>query len=139
MAEAALLAILALSPEMRRPRPWLKDKLWGDRFVEQGAMGLCRALANIRKSFGPARAALCADKRAVRLGQVVRIRHNTNITADDFHAELSIADPKFEQWHLEAISSLADNTGEGAAAPRFCLWPSVRGRPDQTPIAQTTR
>ena len=130
--EVALLAILALSPEMRRPRLWLQDKLWSDRFAEQGAMSLRRALANIRKSFGPTRAALCADNRAVWLVQGVRIRQNTNIAAADFLAELSIADPEFEQWRLEMVLGLTGDIGEGTAQPSTSPTVINRASPEPT-------
>lgn len=104
--EAAILAILALSPEMRRPRIWLQDKLWSDRFTEQGGMSLRRALANIRKTLGAERDALCADKRAVWLDDRVRVRQDTAVAAEDFLSELSIADAEFEQWRRETSADL---------------------------------
>jgi tetratricopeptide (TPR) repeat protein len=63
----ALLAMLALSPENKRSRVWIQDKLWGSRGKEQGAASLRQSLAEIRKALGDQRGCLLADSYIISL------------------------------------------------------------------------
>lgn len=59
--------MLALSPENKRSRVWLQDKLWGSRGKEQGAASLRQSLAEIRRALGRERACIVADNYSVSL------------------------------------------------------------------------
>jgi hypothetical protein len=96
--DRAVLALLAMSPEHRRRRLWLQDKLWSDRFEEQSRASLRRSLANIRKSFGLYRDALDADKLIVSLRNVKIIQEKLDPVVSEFLEELDVRDPKFGAW-----------------------------------------
>lgn len=63
----ALLALLSLGDRQPRARPWLQSVLWPDRGEEQARVSLRQCLAEIRKSFGPHKECLVADRRSVQL------------------------------------------------------------------------
>ncbi len=62
-----LLAILAFSPEKKRPRRWLESKLWSGRGPEQAGASLRQTLAEIRKSLGQYESILVTDRNDVAL------------------------------------------------------------------------
>ena len=100
--DRAVLALLAMSPEHRRRRLWLQDKLWSDRFEEQSRASLRRSLANIRKSLGVYRDALDADKLIVSLRNVKIVMEQIDPSLSEFLEELDVRDPKFGAWLAEA-------------------------------------
>src|SRR3954447_21499966 len=63
----ALIAMLALSPEHKRARLWLQDRLWGSRAKAQGAASLRQSLMEIRRALGEARGVLSSDSFNVSL------------------------------------------------------------------------
>ena len=63
----ALLALLALSPDMARPRRWLEDKLWSTFGPEQASANLRQALSKLRTALGEDADALMADRSSVSL------------------------------------------------------------------------
>ena len=63
----ALLALLALSPEMSRPRRWLEDKLWSQFGPEQASANLRQALSKLRSALGDHADVLRADRASVSL------------------------------------------------------------------------
>ncbi|APZ54999.1 transcriptional regulator [Salipiger abyssi] len=99
----ALLALLALSPDMSRPRRWLEDKLWSQFGPEQASANLRQALSKLRGSFGAHDGVLLADRNSVALDP-------SRITVDlrddglpgDLRTELleglDARDPEFEEW-----------------------------------------
>ncbi|MBY6004848.1 transcriptional regulator [Salipiger bermudensis] len=99
----ALLALLALSPEMSRTRRWLEDKLWSQFGPEQASANLRQALSKLRSALGPHAGILVADRSTVALAQ-------TGIAVDlrdeglpfDQRSELleglDARDPEFEEW-----------------------------------------
>lgn len=62
-----LLALIALTPEKRRSRSIVQDKLWSDRGPEQGAASLRQTLSEIRRALGDQRECLLTDTRVVAL------------------------------------------------------------------------
>src|SRR5260370_34594898 len=100
----ALIAMLALSPENKRSRVWVQDRLWGSRGREQGAASLRQSLAEIRKALGDERACLLADNYILSL--------DPNLFETDIDREallgreqdsellegLDIAEEGFEDW-----------------------------------------
>ena len=98
----ALLAMLALSPESKRSRVWIQDKLWGSRGKEQGAASLRQSLSEIRKALGNDRGLLFADSYVLALDPAL---FETDIDlasgADDcgeFLEGLDIGEDGFEDW-----------------------------------------
>jgi tetratricopeptide (TPR) repeat protein len=63
----AILAMLALSPDNKRSRVWLQDRLWGSRGPEQGAASLRQSLSEIRRALGREQGALITDRYVLAL------------------------------------------------------------------------
>jgi len=100
----ALIALLALSPEHRRARLWIQDRLWGSRAKEQGAASLRQSLLEIRKAFGDARRVLWSDSFNVSLDpRLFETDLGTALSGND--SELlegfDIAEEEFESWLRE--------------------------------------
>ncbi|CAD7054193.1 SARP family transcriptional regulator [Pseudorhizobium endolithicum] len=99
----ALLAMLALSRRGSRSRVWLRDKLWSDRPEEQASASLRQALLEIRKSLGPARDLVRADKLTVWL-DLDRVELDINqataseSACDQLLEGMDVRDPEFEEW-----------------------------------------
>lgn len=70
----ALLAMLALSAQLGRSRSALRDTLWSDRSIEQGASSLRQTLAEIRKALGGDRDCIVSERRFISLAA-----HRVNI------------------------------------------------------------
>ncbi|MCR8547378.1 transcriptional regulator [Salipiger sp. P9] len=99
----ALLALLALSPEMTRPRRWLEDKLWSQFGPEQASANLRQALSKLRAALGPHSGILLADRSAIAL-DTARVAVDLPLDAppDAPRAALleglDARDPEFEEW-----------------------------------------
>jgi tetratricopeptide (TPR) repeat protein len=63
----AILAMLGLSPDNKRSRVWLQDRLWGSRGPEQGAASLRQSLSEIRRALGDEQGALITDRYVLAL------------------------------------------------------------------------
>jgi tetratricopeptide (TPR) repeat protein len=98
-----LLALLALSSGMSRPRRWLEDKLWSTFGPEQAGANLRQALSKLRSALGPYSQVLIADRSSVALD---RKRVRVDVIAHEFRIEpgqellegLDVRDPEFEEW-----------------------------------------
>lgn len=94
----ALLALLALSPDYRRSRQWLIDKLWSDRSPEQASGSLRQALVDLRKAFGAHADVLTTDRETVAL-VAERVRIVRDGPADLGLLEgIAVRDPAFREW-----------------------------------------
>lgn len=101
-----VLALLCLTPERRRPRRWIEDKLWSDRATEQASSSLRQALTQIRRALSPDADLLLADRGSVALadqvvvdlenepGEVARKLQQGRQLLEGF----DIRDPEFEDW-----------------------------------------
>ncbi|EEX15549.1 transcriptional regulator, sarp family [Citreicella sp. SE45] len=99
----ALLALLALSPEMARPRRWLEDKLWSTFGPEQASANLRQALSKLRTALGEDADALMADRSSVSLdvSRVTVDLHDDGLPLDlrtELLEGLDARDPEFEEW-----------------------------------------
>lgn len=109
----ALLAMLALSPEMTRPRRWIEDKLWSTFGPEQASANLRQALSKLRTALGPAEAVLIADRSDVRLDpRRVRVDLHEEVIPEDDRIELlqgmDVRDPEFEDWLRQERGALRE-------------------------------
>ena len=113
-----LLAMLAMSPNMNRPRRWLEDKLWSTFGPEQASANLRQALSKLRSELAPDSDLLGSDRRSVWLDQSrIRVDLLEEVVPADERTELleglDIRDPEFEDWlrqeraHLQAMVSRA--------------------------------
>ncbi|SLN72737.1 hypothetical protein ROJ8625_03875 [Roseivivax jejudonensis] len=98
-----LLALLALSPGMRRPRRWIEDKLWSGFAPEQASANLRQALAKLRSGFGDAADILSADRASVGLdaGRITvdLLEHEIDYeAAHELLEGLDVRDSEFEDW-----------------------------------------
>ena len=93
----ALLSMLALAPEYRLSRSFLKSHLWGDRSETQSSASLRQALSSLRKIFEDYPLILNITQEFVALdnSQVLIIFPNPGET---LLAGLDIRDHGFEDW-----------------------------------------
>ena len=99
----AILAMLALSPENKRSRVWLQDRLWGSRGAEQGAASLRQSLSEIRRALGAEQGVLITDRYVLALDQsrfeLELDRHAPGETSGSELLEgLDIGEEGFEDW-----------------------------------------
>ncbi|MCC1493813.1 transcriptional regulator [Cognatishimia sp. F0-27] len=100
----ALLALLALSPGMTRPRRWVEDKLWSGFAPEQSSANLRQALTKVRAALGAWRDVLNADRTdlwldAARLQvDVLEAPSLAAIKGTEILQGLDARDPEFEDW-----------------------------------------
>lgn len=95
-----LLAILALSKDMRRSRVWLRGKLWSTSGTAQGSDSLRQCLTEVRRALGPGEA-LVTDRRSVALDpdQVeIRMPAADGDAARELCTDIDVADPEFLTW-----------------------------------------
>ena len=99
----ALLALLALSPGLTRPRRWVEDKLWSTFGAEQASANLRQSLSKLRQALGAHREALQADRNTVWLDRdaVIVDMIDGDLSFEE-RAELlegmDARDPEFEDW-----------------------------------------
>lgn len=144
--ECGVLALVALSPERRRTRSYLQDKLWSDRPGEKAQANLRRALSNIRKHLGPHRGTLRSDNRAVWLAPSTEVIVLGDPQDDDFLCELAIDDPEFQDWLRTSVVTPAGARQDGTMPPDPLLTPPVtppltlpRGLPTRISLLQAER
>lgn len=99
----ALLALLALGPNMSRPRRWLADKLWSNFGAEQASANLRQALSKLRSALGPHKDILITDRHTVSLNEaMVDVDLIQQVVPEDERAELlqglDARDPEFSNW-----------------------------------------
>ncbi len=99
----ALLALLALSPNMSRPRRWLEDKLWSTFGAEQAGANLRQSLSKIRHALGDQKHIVKSDRTNLSLDADL-------VWVDLIHGELPLSeriellegmdsrDQEFEDW-----------------------------------------
>lgn len=111
-----LLALLALSPEHRRPRRWVEERLWSDRGPQQSAGSLRQCLVDVRKALGDFAGVLQADRRWIALdpGRVV-VEQAADPGADLLEG-LPIRDRAFRDWLASVRGSAAATPSAPAAA-----------------------
>lgn len=107
----ALLAVLALSPEMTRPRRWLEDKLWSNFGPEQAGANLRQALSKLRSALGDAGDVIAADRTTVSLDpRRVTVDLLREVVPEDDRIELlqgmDVRDPEFEDWLRQERAAL---------------------------------
>ncbi|MGP6086719.1 transcriptional regulator [Antarctobacter jejuensis] len=107
----ALLAMLALSPDMTRPRRWIEDKLWSTFGPEQASANLRQALSKLRSALGDAADVLIADRTGVSLDRRrVTVDLLEEVVPEDDRTELlqgmDVRDPEFEDWLRQERAAL---------------------------------
>lgn len=114
----AILAMLCQTPDRRRARRWLEQRLWSDRGAEQASGSLRQALMEIRKALGDEADRLETDRDMVRLGGVT-----TDLEAGpedatralqagrEFLEGIDIIDKGFEDWLREERARVESGLG----------------------------
>ncbi|MGD1884773.1 MAG: hypothetical protein ACFB11_21110 [Paracoccaceae bacterium] len=94
----AILAMVAMSPEMRRERKWLEKMLWSERNEDVAKGGLRQALSELRTSLGPCAKALKVGSDAISLepGLIRKTYTQGETLLDDLWG--SVRDPSFAAW-----------------------------------------
>ncbi|MBS0565715.1 MAG: tetratricopeptide repeat protein [Proteobacteria bacterium] len=119
-----LVALLALTPDRRRPRRWIEARLWSDRGPDQASGSLRQALVELRTALGDSAGQVRTDREFVAVEGL-----RTDIEDDPRTAEAELAagrellegidvrDQAFEAWLREQRSRLAGRAGRMIAAP----------------------
>ncbi len=110
----ALLALLALSPEHRRTRRWVEERLWSDRSPQQSAGSLRQCLVDVRKALGPFAEVLQADRRWIGLDPARIVVDGAAGEGEDFLDGLPIRDRAFRDW-LASLRPVAPSPPRAAA------------------------
>lgn len=101
MRARALLAILGTDTRSPRSRNWLQSKLWSQSADSKGSASLRQCLTDIRRAFGPHKAALRATRHEVQLDPtMVRADIDTLSPGPDTDVleGLDVPDHEFEDW-----------------------------------------
>lgn len=110
-----LLALLGLSPGLRRSRAWLQDKLWSDRAPVQASGSLRQCLTEIRTSLGQHVDCLRTDRGWVALDparvHVIADRDRPGTDDVEFLEGLDIRDAEFEHWIRDQRLHRSDRQG----------------------------
>ena len=119
-----ILALLATSPALRRPRAWLQDKLWSDSAPEQGAANLRQTTLRLRREVaaepgwlvsGPGWIGLDPGRVAVALDPAPG-EWGLAGEGPEFCEGLDIADPEFEDWIRDLRLAHEDRLARDRAA-----------------------
>jgi len=117
-----LIALLATSPEMSRPRRWLEDKLWSDRGPVQASASLRHTLSEIRRLFADHPGFLLTDRSTIALaGERISTDLDNPLgemgERREFLEGIDVRDPEFEDW-LRAMRSRFAAASDGPGAGR---------------------
>ncbi|WP_427969809.1 hypothetical protein [Altererythrobacter sp.] len=116
-----LIALLATEDRMARTRVWLQDKLWSNHNSDHSANNLRQVLFKLRKSLGPFRDILRADRELIHLDHT-QVKIETG--GDGIFLEgIDIRDQEFEAWL--AAKRARDSTGEIGERPETAAPKSV--------------
>ncbi|MEO1092660.1 MAG: hypothetical protein AAFX81_18715 [Pseudomonadota bacterium] len=97
--EAAIVATLALSPQRRRTRAWLRALLWGDRFEAQAAASLRQSLSRLRRALSDHPEFFCADGDSVWLPpEIVEIDVGRVGQRQELLEGIDVRSEAFEDW-----------------------------------------
>lgn len=115
-----LLALLGTSPNLRRARGWIQDKLWSNSPPEQGAQSLRQTVLRLRRALGPYEGCLVSERGWIWLlsdeVRVVRDPAEYDWRQTDEIPELfeglDIHDPEFEDWARDQRLAFADRAEE---------------------------
>lgn len=119
----ALLALLATSPDQRRARRWLEERLWSDRGPQQAAGSLRQALVDLRRALGPHGDIVHATRDWVEIRQGCL---SVLAPGGEFLEGISVRDPAFLRWlDAQRRQQTAGQPGQVQApeAPASA-WPS---------------
>lgn len=132
-----LLALLGVSPGLRRSRAWLKDKLWSDREEEQASASLRQVLSLLRRGVATEAPWLVSQGHWVVLdgSQVTVALHpapgDVEISGEpsEFCEGLDIADPEFEDWIRDQRMAWSDRLAEAIAPMTARFAPPALAEP----------
>lgn len=121
--ERGLLALVALSPQKRRSRNYIKEKLWSDRDSVQAAGSLRRALCDLRADLGDAAQGLCSDRNDIWFGDSMVVLDDPSLNEQcDLLETLDVPEPEFDDW-LRDIRQ----TDTSAISPMLAPLVSTKG------------
>jgi hypothetical protein len=119
-----LLALLGVSPGLRRSRAWLKDKLWSDRQDEQASASLRQVLSLLRHEVAVEAPWLLSQGTWVVLDPALIAvvlqpgpgDWETSGEPSEFCEGLDVADPEFEDWIRDQRLAWADRLDDAIRA-----------------------
>ncbi len=116
----AIIAMLALSPDGKRARAWLQDKLWSTRAPEQGAGSLRQSIHEARIALGKHRDLIVADKFALSLDRTkctIDLEDEPHVVARadvELLEGLDVGDDEFEDWLRAQRAAFRERTANAA-------------------------
>jgi hypothetical protein len=129
----AILALLATSPTLKRPRSWIQDKLWSDSLPERGASNLRQCVHRLKRDVGFSADWFVSDSQFLALDPAM-VTVRTDIGPDgaaftseapEFCEGLDVVDPEFEDWIRDRRLDFEDRWEQAAAAPPQPARPST--------------
>ncbi|AUH66545.1 hypothetical protein [Paracoccus zhejiangensis] len=124
MKTQALVALIALAPDMRRSRVWLQDRLWSDRDEAQASASLRQAVYQLRQSLGSAGALLHSDRQVLSFDPSrIAILPPEDGPDSELLQGIDIRDPEFEHWLN--LQRMADQPAPQARATRATERPTT--------------
>jgi len=94
----ALLAMVAMDPDMKRSRQWLKSKIWCRSGEPQCSYSLRQCLFKLRAIFGDELPILEADREFVSLRGVSLKRPSQFFRNGEFFEDAPNLDMPFQEW-----------------------------------------
>lgn len=111
----AMFALLATSPDMRRSRRWLEDKLWSDRGPEQARASLRQTLSEARRLLAYCPDVLFVDRSTVALVDVTSDLDGGLGEGVEFLEGIDVRDSEFNDWLCGMRSRFAPQGPEWSA------------------------
>ena len=137
MKARGMLVLLALSPDQRRPRGWLQERLWSDRSTDQGKQSMRQCLTELRRCLGPFKEGLITKSGVVALDpEVIRIdpvlQQDPRFEAGQYLCEdLEVKDPRFRNWLEKQRQRLMQGAVQAREEMRANL---IQHGPPKTPV-----
>jgi tetratricopeptide (TPR) repeat protein len=121
----AVLALLATTPGLSRPRTWIQDKLWSDSPPERGASNLRQCIHRMRRDVPIKGEWLLSDNQRLALDpDFVSVclepdPQDLRLSSEppEFCEGLDVADPEFEDWIRDRRLDFEDRWAELEASP----------------------
>jgi tetratricopeptide (TPR) repeat protein len=119
--------MLALSPENKRTRVWLQDKLWGSRGAEQGAASLRQSLSEIRRALGNDQKVLVTDRYLLSLERKLfwlDLDEPTMRAGSELLEGFDVGEEGFEDWLRGQRQALNERAATAAMDNRVVARPA---------------
>ena len=121
----ALLAMLALAPDGKHSRNWLRETLWSRVEREQGADSLRQCLSALRRRLGHDFTTFPATDRFEIGLRMDRVSVSCDLSDGEFLEGVAVAEPTFTAWRERALSVVKARQADGQSAAYGSLRPTI--------------